>query len=410
MSSYLADVLSYHDATVAWVCSHEYVRVSRGVDRSIAEMRNSLGSFVARCRNAEANGYTSGSASHSFPSPPDPTDASEALVSFLSSLHPQRSRATPSLPDADRVLLTSNFRPLSDVLPYTDPDFYACRSSRTSSSASSSSMGSSTAYSDPPRASRKGKERALPAHTRSPSPGASGWSTEAEADFSHCLPPTLHLSASPETADNQDIPSTRKRSHPELEGLPSPPKKRRVSLEVHGVYGGLPDSDAAKAVAERVRPYIGRTVPLVEDLSPFHLPSPCSPPSPEPSESIHASSNLPPSPFPASVESTPSPELSSTFDISVLHEEEESCFASESIASSSFEEDVETTSDSSSYVTAWDVAPADGLGDHPVITGTQVNARAARTPEAPERTRTASRKRRCFAGLLQTMRHIFARR
>ncbi|RDX46534.1 hypothetical protein OH76DRAFT_1485423 [Lentinus brumalis] len=404
MSSYLHDVLSYLNPTDDWVHTDEYARVRRGVDNSIAEMRNSLDTFVAWYRDTAGDRGATWSTSHSFPNTPESPDTQDHLTSFLTSLYPGVLR-TPSLPDADWMVLKSNFRPiiLSDVLPYTRPDFYMCWSS------SSSSAGSSTACSGSPRMSLKGKERALPVSTGSPSPTASDWSTSAESGSPRRLPSVTSMSASPEPADSQEAgPSTRKRIRTEPEDPPSPPKKRRVSLEVYGVCGGLPGTDTHTAAVERVHPFVGRTVPLVEDLSPFTLPSRCSSPSPAPTEgsmSCFASPILPPCLFPPSAESKSSPD-SSTFEISAEDEDEERYYSSGSSTTST--DDTETTCDTSSYATAWEVSLADGPGGHPVIT--QVNPSASRTPEAPERTRTTRRKRRCFAGLMQAVKHIFALR
>ncbi|RPD56161.1 hypothetical protein L226DRAFT_560999 [Lentinus tigrinus ALCF2SS1-7] len=401
MSEYLADVVSYLDATEGWVRSDDYVRVRRGVDRSIAQMKNSLVSFLARRRDAAADGYASGHSVIDTPEDHYSTDAPDALSPFLSLVNSEQIPATLSWAEADSMVLIRNFRPLlvSHTLPYTNPESYTCRRSPSLSSETSASSGSSTACSDSPRPSLKGKERAQPEYTRSLSPAASDWSTSAEAGFPRRLPPVLGLSSSPEPLDSQEVgPGTRKRSRTDPQYQPpSRPKKRRVSLENHGLCGSPSDCDKHDAVAKRVRPFAERAVPLGKNLSPSIFPSPLPSPSPAPPErSRHASPEPGHDLFPPSVESTPHPHIIIPFDGYDTYEPS---------IGSAFEGDTAT---SSSCEVAWDVSTADGSDDHPIIT--QIDPPHGSGTDDLKARPAYPRNRRCFQGLLQTVKHLFHRR
>lgn len=413
MSRYLAGVVSHLDATNGWVNSEEYVRVRRGVDRSLAEMRTSQVSFVAQYRNEVIGDGTSSSESDSVVSAPDENHSADALAavqedlsSFLSLIYPERSSSTSTLLQADRFVLTTNFTPLvqSDSPPYTYPDSDTCQRS-----ASSISTGSSTAYSDSPRGSSKGKERALPEYTRSPSPVGSDWSTSAEKDFPSRLPPLLGLMLFPDPLDSQEAgPSTHKRSRDESpDSLPSPPKKRRVSLELHGFYGCSSDCKDHDAVARRVKPFIGRPVPL-HGLSPYELPSPRSSLSSAPSENSESSSRQA-SPVPSQdsfwscVGSTSSPEI---FEIPDLCQDTSGEYGCEpSLESTGPAEFVDTNGEISNG--PWTHSWANGARPHPIHTGALT---VTAVPSASDYRHTARKARRCFAGLLESVKDLFSRR
>ncbi|KAI0683060.1 hypothetical protein C8Q76DRAFT_763018 [Earliella scabrosa] len=447
MSGYLNCVTSHLMSTNDWVRTEEYRRITRAVDEALAQLRDSLASFLA-----ERDGSLP-IAAPNFPSSSTqlPREglgdhaASSSLGSLLTTLSDKRYSDTASIPLADWEVLKRNFTPLvfSNGDAYNPPDMYACVGSKELQERDSSP--STTAYSGSPRPSLKGKERchsdtSIEARLSS----SDGQTTRSPSPILSYLPPPLSSPKASLYPESIHQPQSRRKRPRSRSESPRPPKKRRVSIRVHGVDGCLSDCDpdVHDALVALVEPHVGASVPLQPGLSPWDLLPPPSPPphlsaihlnstgsatsssiyspspSPPPSSPIVATCNASPRrvPPPAPFRSTfPTPFAHLPIPLPSLLN------TGSHVSSSSTLDDSDTRSeesDSLSYVTA----PEDPSPE--LMELNEQHAAPSPPPAAPDAmmidacpprvplspAKRVEKRRRCFTNLLQTVKQFFSAR